>query len=61
MASTINRALCKKRLLEASKRFRNGLFTRVSKKALDTLEEMNNRNIYEMVRRHRSAGKTIDP
>ncbi len=61
MASTLNRAECKKRLLDASQRLRNGMFTRVSKKALDRLEEMNIQNIYEMVRSHRSAGVTIDP
>ena len=61
MASTLNKAETKKRLLDLSKRLRQGMFTRVSKKAMDQLEVMHEQNMYDMVRRHRSAGKTIDP
>jgi plasmid replication initiation protein len=61
MASTLNKAETKKRLLDLSRRIRHGMFTRVSKKAMDQLEAMHMQNMYEMVRRHRSVGKTIDP
>ena len=61
MASTLNKAETKKRLLDLSKRLRQGMFTRVSKKAMDQLEVMHEQNMYAMVRRHRSVGKTIDP
>ena len=61
MASTLNKAETKKRLLDLSKRLRQGMFTRVSKKAMDQLEAMHVQNMHDMVRKHRSVGKTIDP
>lgn len=56
---SINRAKTKERLLQLSKDFRGGKFTRVSKEALDELEAKHMANMRAMVQRHPSVGKTI--
>jgi hypothetical protein len=56
---SINRDQTKKRLLQLSKDFRGGKFTRVSKTALDELEGKHEANMRALVQRHPSIGKTI--
>lgn len=55
----INRDKTKKTLLQMSKDFRGGKFTRVSKTALDELEAKHHANMRSMVRTHPSKGITI--
>ena len=56
---SINRAETKKKLLQMSKDFRNGKFTRVSKGALDELEARHEANMRSLVQHQPSKGKTI--
>jgi hypothetical protein len=56
---SINRADTKKRLIQMSKDFRGGKFTRVSKEALDELEGKHEASMRALVQRHPSRGKTI--
>jgi len=56
---SINRDQTKKKLLQMSRDFRNGKFTRVSKSALDELEAKHEANMRSMVHQQPSKGKTI--
>ena len=56
---SIDREKTRERLLQLSKDFRGGKFTRVSKEALDELEAKHMVNMRAMVNSHPSVGKTI--
>ena len=56
---SINRDKTKKKLLQMSKDFRNGKFTRVSKGALDELEAKHEANMRSLIHQHPSKGITI--
>ena len=61
MASLLNKAQVKKELLALSQRHRRGMFTRVSSKVIQDLENGLREEMYRIVKSHRSVGKTIDP
>jgi len=59
MSSLINRAACKKAVLEIAQQRRAGKFTRVSADVFDHLEGVLRSSIASLVHSHPSVGKTI--